>query len=478
MKTASLRYLVAPGALFAAALVFAGVVVTPATERPALQVWRAGALPTEVVSGLQPDGSTTGLSYLKASNAEAADAFGSAVALSRDGRTLVVGADLEAGGGDGAQDRNDQPGSGAVYVFVRSAAGWVQQAYLKAAQPEAGAGFGLAVAVSDDGDTIVVGAPFEAHAQGEGAVHVFHRAFGTWHAQSPLLPAAGGQAGLFGTRVAIAGQGGVIAVAAREGTAALAHGAVHLFGQRDGRWVPAARLESVVPVAGDGFGQSLALAADGRTLAVGSRPDAAAAIPPAGAAGSVHVFAHDAAGWTRAAALPDTGAGPAERVATEVALSADGQRLAVGTLGAAGRASAVRVFDRQPQGWAQSATVPGVSAGWGFGERLSLSADGRRLAVSAMYEPLQAVSGTERAEAGAVYLFTDTGGGQWSQTERLSTARGRAGDLFGSAVSLSGDGRWVATGARLEDGGARGVDAGLPATPAANSGAVYVYAPA
>ena len=74
-----------------------------------------------------------------------------------------------------------------------------QQAYLKAPRPEAGAGFGMTVALSDDGHTVAVGAPFETSAQGEGAVHVFRRTHGHWLAQARLLPAPGGEARLFGT---------------------------------------------------------------------------------------------------------------------------------------------------------------------------------------------------------------------------------------------------------------------------------------
>ncbi len=481
-----MRYLVAPGALFAAALVFAGVAASPAGSNQALQVWRAGAGQTDVPAGVLADGTPSSLSYLKASNADAADAFGSAVAISRDGSTLVVGADLEAGdarGVNGAQDRNDLPGAGAVYVFSRSANGWVQQAYLKAPQPESGAGFGMSVALSDDGHTVVVGAPFESHAQGEGAVHVFRRAHGQWLAQARVQPAAGGQAGLFGWRVALSAEGTSLAVGAREGHAADAHGSVHVFARLAGQWAPASRLEAATPVAGDGFGHSLAFAADGGTLAVGARPSEALRAHPSVRSGDVRVFSAAPSGWEPVAQLSASSGLTSHPVSTEVVLSANGQRLVVGAHGPAGAASEVRVFDRQQGRWTQTATLQSAGAAWGFGERLSLSADGQRLAVSAMYEPLRASPTSPGAqapaapEAGAVYVF-DQRAGQWTQTQRLNAAHGRSGDLFGSALALSGDGRWLASGARLEDGGASGINAPSSAAPAANSGAVYVYAPA
>ena len=98
--------------------------------------------------------------YLKASNTEANDKFGSRVVVSGD--TVVVGAPDEASnatGVNGDQTNNSDLWAGAAYVFVRSGITWSQQAYLKASNTEMIDGFGISVAVS--GDTLVVGAPGE-----------------------------------------------------------------------------------------------------------------------------------------------------------------------------------------------------------------------------------------------------------------------------------------------------------------------------
>ena len=94
--------------------------------------------------------------YLKASNTRFSDWFGFSVAVSGD--TAVVGAQGEDG--DGSVESDDSTsGSGAAYVFVRTAGVWSQQAYLKASNPDIGDTFGRALAVS--GDTVVVAARFE-----------------------------------------------------------------------------------------------------------------------------------------------------------------------------------------------------------------------------------------------------------------------------------------------------------------------------
>lgn len=66
------------------------------------------------------------------------------------------GESSNATGVNGNQTTNSAPISGAAYVFVRNGTNWMQQAYLKASNTEAGDVFGQAVAVS--GDTVVVGA--------------------------------------------------------------------------------------------------------------------------------------------------------------------------------------------------------------------------------------------------------------------------------------------------------------------------------
>ena len=95
--------------------------------------------------------------YLKASNTDIDDWFGSSVALSSD--TLAVGAryeDSNATGVGGNQADNSASGSGAVYLFTRSGTTWSQQAYLKASNTQANDRFGGSVALS--GDVLAVGA--------------------------------------------------------------------------------------------------------------------------------------------------------------------------------------------------------------------------------------------------------------------------------------------------------------------------------
>jgi hypothetical protein len=141
-------------------------------------------------------GGTSHDAYLKASNTDAGDGFGYAVAVS--GNTVVAGAIQEssiATGVNGDQSDNSAHSAGAAYVFLRTGTGaqvpvWSQQAYLKASNTTAldeRAHFGTSVAL--DGDTLVIGAPSEASnatgvngnqadhsAPNSGAAYIFTRA--------------------------------------------------------------------------------------------------------------------------------------------------------------------------------------------------------------------------------------------------------------------------------------------------------------
>jgi hypothetical protein len=127
--------------------------------------------------------------YVKASNTDVGDSFGS-VALSSDGATLLVGARFEysaATGIGGNQADNSTLDAGAVYVFTRSGTTWSQQAYVKASNTGTNDEFGSALALSADGLTLAVGSPNEDSGatgldgsqadnstSGAGAVYVFH----------------------------------------------------------------------------------------------------------------------------------------------------------------------------------------------------------------------------------------------------------------------------------------------------------------
>ena len=156
--------------------------------------------------------------YIKASNADLGDAFGSAVDI--DGDTLAVAAPFERSGSAGVQgpqdDSNPVIESGAAYVFTRSGIDWSQQSYIKASNPEYRDEFGHSVAIS--GDRLVVGAWLEDSsalgvngeqsnnsAPNSGAGYLFARSGSSWSQLAYLKASNAGDQDYFGWATAIDG---------------------------------------------------------------------------------------------------------------------------------------------------------------------------------------------------------------------------------------------------------------------------------
>lgn len=427
--------------------------------------------------------------HLQASDAATGDVFGAAVALSRDGNTLAVGADLKTASGA----LEAVPAAGSVYVYTRTPQGWHEQARLLAPLPTSGSGFGHSLTLSDDGSRLAVGAPFESHAAAragetlagdQGVVYVYERSNSGWSQPARLLASNAASFDWFGMSLSFGGAGNTLAVGAHRRDASDAldartdSGAVYVFARTPAGWAEQAVLTAAQSVDGAQLGKSVALSQDGQTLAAAAH---------ASGLGAVHVFRREGASWREQAVVSAANATPQNPLGSQVVLSADGTTLAVGASAPEGTearqrsAGSAYVFVNKAGQWQQTARLRASNSRTGdaFGERLSLSADGRVLAVSAVNESSAAKGrGGEQADAtaqasGAVYVYSRQGQ-RWDQTDYVKSSRTRTGDQFGSALALSGDGGQLAVGARLEDG-AWSLRGWLLNERPQNSGGVHLY---
>jgi hypothetical protein len=151
--------------------------------------------------------------------------------------------------------------TGAAYVFARSAAGaWSQQAELTAVGGVAGDNLGWSVAIA--GSTAVVGAVFgNSHT---GAAYVFVRSGAAWSQQARLTAAGGASGSEFGFSVAISGS--TVLVGAID--AGSGRGAGYLFTRSGTAWSQQARLTAADAPAGAQFGFSVAIS--GSTAVLGA----------------------------------------------------------------------------------------------------------------------------------------------------------------------------------------------------------------
>jgi hypothetical protein len=455
--------------------------------------------------------------YIKASNPDGNDNFGSSVAF--DGDTLVVGARHEssqATGVDGNQADDNRFKAGAVYVFTRDGANvWQQQAYLKASNSKVSDNFGVAVEL--DGDTLAVGAEHEGSlptncgpsdnpcVPGAGAVYIFTRDLaGIWSEQAYLKDSAStGFPKKFGTALSLEGNTLVVGAYHESNLAtgvnadpeanidqAYQSGAVYIF-TRDASnsWSQEAYIKASNTGRLDAFGWSVSLFGD--DLAVGARREYSSATgingdqlnDDAESAGAVYLFQRDAGGtWSQQAYLKASNAERGDGFGQSVELAED--FLAVGAQGESSDAvgidgdqfnnnasgtGAVYLFRRDAAGtWSQEAFVkPSNSTpnSGSFGTNIAFS--GSTMIIGAMGED------SVQANSGAIYLFTRDAAGTWTEQAMIKAFIPELSDRFGEHIAISGDS--VVVGAFGEDSDAVGIDGDQANNNTPQAGAVYVF---
>lgn len=441
------------------------------------------------------------IGYLKASNADPFDYFGWSLSLAADGQTLAVGAPAEdstATGANGDQTNNDSTNSGAVYIFVKNNGAWVQQAYLKASnteQPNLNSGrfltndrFGYKVSLSDDGNTLAVSALNE---------------------DSPSYGVNCNQDNYEYT----------------SGTTILARnyntGAVYVFTRSGTEWAQEAYIKPFSPLAhwsqgveNLGFGESLALSGDGKTLAIGTSSDVLAVTTPI-------LNFHDSSLSSNPADrdclvyYPSSTSSSISSSSSSSATSLSSSSISSGYVGG-GRSGVVQVFVKTEQGWKEESLIKASNAepGDAFGTSIAISRDGNILAVGAIGEDSasQGVNGeqtngcyydaatesapainivvppvTDCAKVGNAYLYRgmlDNGAAYvftrdnqlWTQQAYIKPATAYWNTRFGYAIDLSANGELLAVGAPGEASGSTGVNGDSTQSPNfINTGAAYLF---
>jgi trimeric autotransporter adhesin len=258
----------------------------------------------------------------------------------------------------------------------------------------------------------------------------------------------------------------------------------------------------------DRFGYALALSADGTTLAT-SAPAEDGGIAGINASdgstnnisqtGAVYIFVRVGDTWQQQAYIKPATLGMDDLFGSALALSFDGNTLAVGmpsedsaattingseTDNSAPDAGAVLVFSRAGQNWSQTAYIKCANCEGGdqLGWSVALSGDGNTLAAGANGEDSADggvnAPGTSNAatNSGAAYVFTRAGA-TWSQQAYIKAWNTTQDDDFGYAVSLSSDGNTLAVGARGEDSSTPGIQQSSYTSDDAvqQAGAAYVF---
>ena len=346
---------------------------------------------------------------------------GWSVALSADGNTAIVGGIA------------DNKVTGAAWVYTRSGGVWTQQgSKLVGTGPVGHAGQAVSVALSADGNTAIVGGPWDN--SGTGAAWVYTRNGDVWNQQGNKLVGTGavghtGQA----VSVALSADGNTAIVGGSNDNSGV--GAAWVFTRNGGVWNQQGnKLVGTGAVGNAGQGISVALSADGNTAIVGGVADNKVA-------GAAWVFTRSGGVWNQQGnKLVGTGAVGNAGQGISVALSADGNTAIVGGVRDNSGTGAAWVYTRSGGVWNQQGTKlvgTGAVGHAGQGVSVAVSADGNTAIVGGV---------EDNSYTGAAWVFTRNGG-VWSQQGNKLVGTGAVGSARqGHSVALSADGNTAIVG--------------------------------
>ncbi|MBU4366049.1 MAG: FG-GAP repeat protein, partial [Verrucomicrobia bacterium] len=320
----------------------------------------------------------------------------------------------------------------------RGGSGWSEQAKLIASDGATYDWFSYSVALSGDGNTVLIGAHSADVVAGvgtnnnQGAAYVFTRG-GGWSEQAKLIASDGATNDWFGSSVALSSDGNTAIIGASWADVGVStnQGAVYVFTQGGG-WSEQAKLIASDGAEGDYFGQ-VALSSDGNTALIGVHMSGYAN------QGAGYVFTRYLGNWSEQKKLTVAAWTAGDYFGWSVALNSDGNTALIGAYPAvvgSVMSGAGYVFTRSGTAWTQQATLTAADgAEWDdFGYSVALSSDGNTALIGALDAD---VGGN--ADQGAGYVFTRSGT-SWSQQAKLAALDGTAYDYFGHSVALSGDG--------------------------------------
>ncbi len=307
--------------------------------------------------------------------------------------------------------------------------------------------FGFSVAM--DGDTIIIGTPYEdSVAQDAGAAYVYVRTNGTWTFEQKIVAPDFGSGRWFGYSVAIDGNKAIIGSPQANGNT-LNAGAAYVFLRTNGTWIPLPKLNAADGKPGDMFGQTVDVSDN--SLIVGCpRSDAKGAD-----AGAAYVYAWNGSVYIEQKKLFPTDSNAGDHFGGAVAMNGETAIVGAPEADVFGLDSgSAYIFFRQGTLWSQQKKLisPNGAAGDGFGWAVDIELD-----TAVVGSPLDDKASSD---AGAAYAFRRTVI-NWSPGEYLSPQGLASDDRFGSSVALSGSS--ILVGALLDD------------TADMNAGAAYIF---
>jgi len=327
---------------------------------------------------------------LTASDVGASDQFAISVAINSDGTYAVMGSHFEDGGSG-----DPLSGAGAAYIFTRSGSTWTQQAKLSTSDAAAGDNFGITASMNNDGTYVAIGSI--ADESYTGAVYIFTRSGSTWSQQAKLTGSDAQTGDLFRSTSFNSDTSYIICGAEGEDTNGGNAGAAYVFTRSGSSWSEQQKIMPSDAAAGDLFGYSVAINADGNTAIVGARMDNTRT-------GAAYIFTRSGSTWTEQAKLTASDAAQQDRFGTFVDLSDNGDYAFVGSELDAGGGTTY-VFERSGTSWSQIKQLQASDREQGdaLGNAIAVNNIGNIIIAGAKGE--DGGSGNPASGEGAAYIY-------------------------------------------------------------------------
>ena len=285
---------------------------------------------------------------------------------------------------------------------------------------------GWSVSLSADGNTAIVGGPYDNSQAGAAWIYT-RSSSGAWSQQGSKLVGTGAIAGSpppqQGYSVAISGDGNTAIVGGPYDNTDV--GAAWVYTRSGSSWTQQTKLVANDSIGPSLQGYSVALSSDGDTAIVGGPVDN-------GNTGAVWVYTRSGKSWTQQTKLVANDASAASQ-GWSVSLSADGDTAIVGGPYGNSQVGAAWVYTRSGPVWTQKAQLVGTGAvgdiiqqGWS----VALSGDGKTALVGGP---------GDNSQIGAAWAYALISG-VWNQQSKLVANDAIGPSLQGYSVALSGNG--------------------------------------
>ena len=338
-------------------------------------------------------------------------------------------------------DGNGQD-AGHVRVFQWDGSLW-EQVGTDIDGEETGDESGRSVFLSDDGQTLAVGAHLNnGNGSDSGHVRIYKWSGSAWQQMGSDIngEAAGDR---LGQTVSLSSDGRIMAVGSRQN----ANNGDNSGHARIYRWSGSVWEQMGSDIDGeatdDYSGFEVTLSSDGQTIAIGAvlndgnGPDS----------GHVRIYRWSGSAWEQLGS-DINGEAAGDHLGWSVSLSSDGESVAIGAIlndGNGPDAGHVRIYRWSGSAWEQlGGDIDGEAAGDHLGWSVSLSSNGESVAVGTV------LNDGNGHESGHVQIYR-WNGAAWQQLGADIDGEA-AGDQSGSSISLSADGKTLVVGARFNNG--------------------------